>query len=365
MINKKNIQKPDISSASEYKKYIKRKWLVLAGLIILLALAIIVSISVGSSGMGLLEIIKAIFKQASKGSNTIVWNVRMPRVAVGICVGAALAMTACIMQNVLRNQLASSSTLGVSQGASFGAAFSIIVFGAGTQVNAGGISSAISITNPYSVSACAFVGGITTTIIILGLLRLKSVSPSVMVLAGVAISSLFTGATTLLQYFADDVMVASVVYWTFGSLGRAGWREIAIIFVLALFAFIFFMINRWNYNAMESGVNTAKSLGVPVDFIIVGSMVICALISSVSVAFVGCINFIGLIAPHIVRRLVGNDYRFLIPCSAIMGSVLMLSSDIVSRTLVSPTVLPIGALTSFLGAPLFLYMIMKKEDTHG
>ena len=110
---------------------------------------------------------------------------------------------------------------------------------------------------------------------------------------------------------------------------------------------------------MESGTHTAKSLGVDVDRLILVSMALCALISSVAVAFVGCISFIGLIASHIMRRFVGNDYRFLIPCSALCGSVLLLLSDIISRLLIAPTVLPIGALTSFLGAPLFLYLIMK------
>jgi iron complex transport system permease protein len=128
-------------------------------------------------------------------------------------------------------------------------------------------------------------------------------------------------------------------------------------------AFLYFIFNRWNYNAMESGTPTAKSLGVPVDSLIVISMLVCSLISSVSVAFVGCINFIGLVAPHIVRRFVGNDYRFLIPGSALMGAVIMLAADIVSRMLIAPTILPIGALTSFLGAPLFLYMILKKGNT--
>jgi iron complex transport system permease protein len=265
------------------------------------------------------------------------------------------------MQNVLRNPLASASTLGVSQGASFGAAVAIVYFGAGIQINAVSIA-AITVTNPYMVTICAFVGGMTTTAVIMCLSRIAGITPSATILAGVAISALFTGATTLVQYFADDVMVATVVYWTFGSLGRAGWREIALIFFLGITAFAYFILNRWNYNAMESGTHTAKSLGVPVDSLVLVSMVVCALISSVSVAFVGCINFIGLIAPHMVRRFVGNDYRFLIPSSALMGAVLMLASDVASRTLIAPTVLPIGALTSFLGAPLFLYIILRKGN---
>lgn len=346
---------------NEYNHYIRKKWLVLSGLIIALLFMCVISISTGSSGLSIWQMLKALFGYGTEQSTTIVWNVRMPRIATGISVGIALAMTGCIMQNVLRNPLASASTLGVSQGASFGAAVAIVYFGAGIQINSGS-SAAITVTNPYMVTICAFLGGIATTAVILGLSRVSGVTPSTMVLAGVAISALFTGATTLVQYFADDVMVATVVYWTFGSLGRAGWREIALIFFLSSIAFLYFIFNRWNYNAMESGVHTAKSLGVPVDTLILVSMTICTLISAVSVAFVGTINFIGLIAPHIVRKFVGNDYRFMVPCSALMGAILMLAADVASRMLVAPTILPIGALTSFLGAPLFLYMIIKKGN---
>ena len=342
-----------------YNKYIRKKWIVLLVMVGLLFASAIASLSAGSANLSVPDIVRTIFGGGNRQQNAIIWNVRMPRVATATVVGMALALSGCVMQNVLRNPLASASTLGVSQGASFGAAVAIVYFGAGIQGNAGGTASALTVTNPAMVTLCAFLGGIATTAVILGLARFRGTSPATMVLAGVAISSMFTGGTALVQYFCDDVMVATVVYWTFGSLGRAGWTEIAIIAALTFAAFVFFYYNRWNYNAMEGGTHTAKSLGVPVDRLIVLSMALCALISSVAVAFVGCISFIGLIAAHIMRRFVGNDYRFLIPCSALCGGVLLLLSDIVSRMLLSPTVLPIGALTSFLGAPLFLYLIIK------
>ncbi|MDL2235395.1 iron ABC transporter permease [Christensenellaceae bacterium OttesenSCG-928-L17] len=353
---------PPAEQVAAYRQYIKRKWLVLGVLLLLTILVSLLCICAGSSGLSVAEVLEAVFLGGTQESRTIVWNVRMPRVAVGIAVGIALSITGCIMQNVLRNPLASASTLGVSQGASFGAAVAIVYFGAGIQVNAGGASSALALTNPFMVSLFAFLGGIATTAVVLALSRIARATPSTMILAGVALSALFSGATALIQYFADDVMVATVVYWTFGSLGRAGWTEIAIIAVLSLAAFLYFLWNRWNYNAMESGVHTAKSLGVPVDRLMIVSMAVCALVSSVAVAFVGCINFIGLLAPHIVRKFVGNDHRFLIPCSALMGALLVLLADLVSRTIVAPVVLPIGALTSFLGAPLFLYLIVRRGN---
>ena len=345
----------------KYKAFIRRKYIVIVVLVSLLLLSAYLSLSLGSSSIGQRDIFQALFFDSTRAAETIVWSVRMPRIVVGIAVGAALALSGVVMQNVLSNPMASASTLGVSQGASFGAAFAICFLNAGVQVNSGGASSSIAITNPYMVTICAFIGGMLTTIAILMLSRMRGATPSSMILSGVAISSMFTGALTLIQYFADDVMVSTIVYWTFGSLGRAGWNEILLIFVLTIAAFIFFIMNRWNYNALEGGRNSAKSLGVNVDALQFISLLLCALISSVSVAFVGCISFVGLIAPHVMRRFVGSDYRFLIPTSALAGSILLLLSDTLSRTIISPIVLPIGALTSFLGAPLFLYLVIRRR----
>lgn len=345
-----------------YSKYIKRKWVVLFVMLLSLIIVSLLSLMAGSANMSVYDVTLALFGKSTRQMNTIIRNVRLPRLVSGLVVGAALALSGCIMQNVLRNPLASASTLGVSQGASFGAALAIILLDAGAQINTGSASSAaLTITNPYMVSVCAFLGGMLTTMVILALSRLRDSTPSTMVLAGVAISSMFTGGTTLLQYFADDVMVSTIVYWTFGNLGRAGWREIAIIAILSTIAFIFFVSNRWNYNALESGHNSAKSLGVNTSILVPLSLAFCALIASVSVAFTGCISFIGLIAPHIMRRFVGNDYRFLIPSSALCGAFLLVLADIACRMVVSPIVLPIGALTSFMGAPLFLYLIMRQR----
>ena len=353
------MKQTDHEILADYQCFLRRKRLSLFFMLLLLIACFIFSLCAGSSQISLKDLVQAIMRKSSRQLNTIIWNVRMPRTVTAVVVGWTLGLSGCVMQNVLRNPLASASTLGVSQGASFGAAAAIVCLGAGIQVNAGGTTSAIAITNPYLVTVCAFLGGIATTLLILALSGIRGMTPGMMVLAGVAISSLFTGATTLIQYFADDVMVASVVYWTFGNLGRAGWRDIAINACLTSGASVYFYGNRWNYNAMESGANTAKSLGVHVDRLILLSMTLCSLIAATSVAFVGCIQFVGLIAPHICRRFTGNDHRFLLPASALCGAMLLLLADIASRLTIPPVVLPIGALTSFLGAPLFLYLIIK------
>ncbi|MGM9641140.1 MAG: FecCD family ABC transporter permease [Faecousia sp.] len=340
-----------------YRKYIWLKWLTLFVMLGLLFITTVLSLAAGSAALSVPEIVSALFFRGTEQAQTIIWNVRMPRVATGIAVGFGLAMSGCIMQNVLRNPLASASTLGVSQGASFGAAVAIVFFEAGVQV--GNTTANFTVTNPSMVSILSFVFGMATTLVILLISRVRRSNPATMVLAGVALSNIFAGMTTLIQYFVDDVKLASMVYWTFGSLSRAAWGEIALIAVVDVLAFLYFCYNRLNYNAMEAGTHTAKSLGVPVDRLVFFSMTLCALVTSISVAFAGTIGFIGLIGPHIMRKFVGNDYRFLIPCSALCGSTLLLLADIASRSILPPVVLPIGALTSFLGAPLFLYLCLK------
>lgn len=340
-----------------YKQYVARKWFAMVVTLGLLIIAALWSISAGSAGLTIPDILEALFHKGQTKSSTIIWNVRLPRVCTALVIGAGLAVAGCVMQNVLRNPMASASTLGVSQGACFGAATAIVFLDGGIQV--GNTIANFTVTSIPTVSALAFTGGMITTLVILALSRGRRSTPATMVLAGVALSSIFSGMTTLSQYFADDVQTASLVYWTFGSLNKATWQQIGIMAVVTVVSFIYFYYNRLNFNAMEAGIATAKSLGVPVDRLTVISMVLCALVASVSVAFAGSIGFIGLIAPHIMRKFVGNDYRFLLPGSALGGAGLMLLADVASRIILPPVVLPIGALTSFMGGPMFLYLCLK------
>lgn len=342
---------------TSYKQYIGRKWFALLAAFVLLILAALCSMSAGSAGLTVSEILRVLLHRDGGKSATIIWNVRLPRASTAIVIGMGLAVAGCVMQNVLRNPMASASTLGVSQGACFGAAVGIVFFEGGIQV--GNTTANFTVTNPTLVSCFAFLGGMATTLVILALSRVRRSNPATMVLAGVALSSVFSGMTTIIQYFVDDVKLASLVYWTFGSLTKAGWTEIGMMAAVAAAAFCYFYYHRLNFNAMEAGTATAKSLGVPVDRLILTSMILCALVTSVCVAFAGSIGFIGLIAPHIMRKFLGNDYRFLIPGSALGGAVLLLAADVASRVILPPAVLPVGALTSFLGAPLFLYLCLK------
>jgi len=339
-----------------YGEYIQYKVIILILLFILVLAAVFLEIIAGSAGLTVKEVFLTLIGRGTVQNHTVIFGIRLPRVVAAIAAGAGLATTGCAMQSLMRNPLASDSTLGISQGAAFGAAFAIVVFGAGVQYQT---SDGVTIYNPYLVSVCAFVCSMLSTFVILGLSRFKRITPEAMVLTGVALSALFSGGTTIMQYFADSVSLAAIVFWTFGDLGRASWQQVGIMSVISVVGFIYFLFNRWNYNALESGENTAKGLGVNVDTMRLIGMVICSFIASVMVSFIGIISFIGLIAPHLIRRVIGGDYRFLLPASALLGALMLLLSDTLARVVVSPIVLPIGAITSLLGAPVFLYLLFK------
>lgn len=312
-----------------------------------LLLTVLLSLRAGSYETPVLELLKGIFGQsADKKINLVVQNNRLPRIITAILAGGGLGLAGCILQAVLRNPLASASTLGVSQGATFGAAFAIVVLGMG-------------VTDRFGIPLCAFLGSVAVALVILGLSKFRRVSPEGIVLAGVAISSMFTGATTLIQYFADEVELSTLVFWTFGDLGSTGWEDLGGMTAIVAALCLYCIIHRWDYNALLGGEETAISLGLNVKRLTLVNMVLCCLCSSVIVSNVGLISFIGLVAPHIVRMVVGNNHVYLIPGSILGGATLLLLSDLFARTVINPVILPIGAITSFLGGPLFLYLLFK------
>lgn len=354
-----------LQQLDKYKRFSRRKQLALIIAVIVTVVIALYAAGIGSISYSFGEIIRTIFGMGDDRAKTVIMGIRLPRVAAAIIVGAVLASSGAVMQCVLKNPLASASTLGVSQGAAFGAAMGIVVFSGGL-VNSQSASAAVTIQNPYIVALSAFVFGSLSTLVIIAISQMKkNIGPGGLILAGVALSSLFTGGSTLLQYFTDDTKLGAIVFWTFGNLGGTSWRELLILFVVLAASMVYFVANRWNYNAMVCGADTAQSLGVNTRTVMLVSMAICALAASVAVSFVGIISFVGLIAPHIMRRFVGNDYRYLIPCSAVAGSLLLILADTVARTVAAPVILPIGAITSFLGAPMFLFLLFKGGKNGG
>lgn len=342
-----------------YKEHIRRKKLIVLLLILATILVFFWAINAGASKIKWKDVVLGILGLGDDKSNSIIRNIRIPRIVSGILAGIGLSIAGCIMQNNLRNPLASPSTLGISNAAAFGANVAIILLGAGSVASTS--LGEVQITNPYLVTLCAISFSLLATILIIGLSRLGHFSTQSIILAGVALSSLFSAGTMIIQYFASDTTkVAAVVFWTFGDLARASWREIGIMGLVVTISLGYFYHRRWDYNALDSGDDSAKSLGVEVEKIRLGGMFAASIITAVTVSFLGTIGFIGLICPQITRKIIGNDKRYLLPASAIMGALILLVSDTVARVIISPQVLPVGAVTSFLGAPLFLYFLIKE-----
>ncbi len=344
---------------TRYHKAVGLKWSTGGVLLLLLAGAALFSMTVGSLPLALTDIVNCLHDRTHSPYGHVIWNIRLPRMITSVIAGAGLAVAGAVMQNILKNPLASPFTIGISQGAAFGSAFAVIILGAGAINRAG--AGPVTLNSPDVVVLSAFAGSMLSMTFILGLAMLRRITPEAVILAGVALSAFFGAATMFLQYFASDMQVAATVFWTFGDLGKAGWRENGIMLAAFLAAFGYFFAVRWRFNAMQWGDEVAQSLGVRVKRLRITGMVLSSLIVAVTTAFLGIIGFIGLIAPHIARFLVGSDHRFLIPCAAILGSLLLLVSDIIARMLMPPVILPVGIITSFLGAPLFLYLLIKGQ----
>lgn len=356
-MNRKN--EKTLSVSEQYNVAKAKKIAVILILLALVFLFFVVSVFVGSGTLSFKEVFLAIFNKGSETARLIVRRIRFPRVIAALIAGGGLAVSGLVMQTVLKNPLASPTTLGVSNAAVFGANFAIIVVGAGAFHSTHG--SWLSISNPYLVSTFSFLSAIIAAGSILLLARLKNLNASAIVLAGVAVSAIFQAGTTLIQYFASDTQVASAVYWTFGDLGRASYKTDLIMFIVVAVSTLFFFLKRWDFSAMSGGIAYAKTLGVNTRFMTIMSLLLASLITSVTVSFLGIIGFVGLTAPQFMKRIVGDDYRFLLPSSFLAGALLLLISDILGRLPIFGTSVPVGVVTSLIGGPVFLAILLRRK----
>lgn len=349
------------SIVQTYTESLRKKiWLLVLFFCALVVLGIS-SMALGSFDMSPLKVIAALVGKIDGSAGIVIWNIRMPRIVAAIVAGWGLGVSGAVIQCLLRNPLGSPFTLGISHGAAFGAAFAIVFLGAG-GVQYGALrttaASLLSVYNVYAVTLCAFSGAMITTFVILLLARMRQMAPESIILAGVALSSLFVSGTILIQYFATEVELASIVFWTFGDVSRSNWNEIGIMTVATVVGTIYFVLKQWDFNALSAGEDVAKGLGVEVERTRLWGMFMAALVAALVVAFHGVIAFLGLLAPHIGRRLVGADHRILLLHSCVIGALLLLLADTFGRVLVGSGTLPVGVLTSFMGAPLFLYLLI-------
>jgi len=342
----------------DYRAYLSGKKIFLAAMTGLLAFTLVLALSLGAVKIPFGHVVQTLAGfSVSRQFDIIVWQIRLPQALTAIAAGAGLGVAGAVMQSVLKNPLGSPFTLGISHAAAFGAALSVMILGSG--VMASSVSDAVTISSPFVTTFSAFVFAMAAAGTITAVSRLQNASPEVMVLTGVALGSLFTAGTMLLQFFADDIQLAAMVFWTFGDVARASWKELSFISAVTLCGILFFMANAWNYNGTDAGDETAKGVGIAVQRTRLAGMMVASLVTSVIISLVGIIGFVGLVAPHMVRRIIGDDHRFLLPGTVITGGLLLLASDIVARLLLAPHTLPVSVLTSFFGAPVFIYLIIK------
>jgi iron complex transport system permease protein len=342
----------------QLRQHQRRKIFFLISSSVLLLILILWGISVGSSILSVGEVIKTLMGKGDNVSEQIVFFIRMPRVFAAVATGAALSVSGAVIQTVIRNPLGSPFTLGLSAASAFGAAFAIVVLGA----LSGGVSSQFGNFSqmPWLVTLSAFLFGLVCALLITGFARWRGATPEILVMAGIILTSLFQSGTSLLQYLSTDVELASVISWMFGDLSKATWNKVIIQVLVILPSVVFFVFNAFSFNALNAGDEVARSLGVNVDRLRLMAVVVASLCAAVATAFFGIIAFVGLVVPHVTRWLVGYNDRIVLISSVVLGGVFLLLADIISRTIIAPVVIPVGIVTSFVGAPFFLFLLIRK-----
>ena len=286
-----------------------------------------------------------------ESTQNIVWFLRAPRVLLGALIGAALTLSGVGMQAFTKNPLAEPYVLGISSGASLGAVLAMLL----------GVS--VPVLGKLSVSMGAFAGALVSILLVYLLAKSRgSVTPIRLILVGVAVSAMFQAFTNYIVYTApDDAAVREATFWMLGGLGSAEWEDLPLLLCLVPPAFLLMLALSKSLNAMMMGDSSAITLGVNLNVVRNLLIVITALLTASSVAVSGCIGFVGLVIPHLVRSVVGPDHRKLIPISMLTGAIFLIWVDVGARMIKPPAELPIGILTAFLGAPLFLWMIRVRR----
>lgn len=284
----------------------------------------------------------------------VILHLRLPRVVMAVIAGVGLAVSGAAMQGITRNPLVSPFTIGISNAAAFGASLAI-VFGLGIAPDTG-----------FGIVLTAFaLAFLCAALVYLVSLRV-GMTPEAIVLTGIAVNYLFSAATSVIQYFADEYRLAAAVAWAFGSFNGAEWREAGVMAAIVGLCFIGLYSQAPTLNALSGGDDqVARSMGVNPARVRIFTGMLSVLATASVISFTGVIGFVGLAGPHIARLLIGGDHRFLLPFSALAGAILMLVSDTIGRLILAPVMIPVGIVVSFLGAPIFINLILTRRKEGG
>ncbi len=335
----------------KYLKSTKIKRILIIVFVIFLLLSFSLDISIGAGNYPLKDVLATILDKTSISieMEVVVWDLRLPIALMAILVGVMLSLSGAQMQTILNNPLADPFTLGISSAASFGAALAII------------LGRGFPVPLEYLVPVNAFVFAFSTSLVLYFFTKLKGVNVETMVLVGIALMFLFSAFVSILQYQSDETSLQQLVFWMMGSLGKSSWDKILICCILLSISFPYFIAKVWSMTALRLGDDKARSMGVNIERLRLIMLLFISILASVSVAFVGVVGFIGLVAPHIARMLVGEDQRFFLLMSGLCGALLMSITSIVSKSIIDGVIFPIGIITSLIGIPFFVSLILASR----
>lgn len=336
-----------------YNSYL---WKKVIFIIICVAVAIVVAgvaMTIGAYQIGFFESYQIIWQHITgnivdSSKDLVIWNIRMPRILAGIVAGLGLAAAGAVMQSTIKNPLADPYTTGISSGASFGATLSIVV---GFTVIGG----------RFATIANAFIFSLIPMFLIIVISTYRKASPTMIILAGIAVMYLFNSMTTLFKLMTSPDKLADVYNWEVGTLGLATWEDIPLMLTITVAGVFVMMLLSNKINVLASGDESAKSLGIDADKLRIIALAVVSLVAAAIVSFTGIIGFVGLVCPHIVRLFIGSDNRFLIPASAAFGAAFLLIADLIGRTIIAPAVLQVGVVTAFIGGPMLIYLLMRSK----
>jgi len=336
----------------DYRGQILRRSLIVTGLGVLCLLAFAFDLSTGPSRLSPLDVLIGLFDPdvLTLPQQTIIWQVRLPQAIVALLVGASLSLAGAEMQTVLNNPLASPFTLGVSSAASFGASLAIVL----------GLSLPF-VSADWALPLNAFLFAFGSVLLLEAMSRSRAAGVETVVLFGIALVFTFNALVALIQYIASQEALSQLVFWSMGSLSRATWEHICVLSAMVALVLPFSIRAANGLTALRLGEDRARSFGVNVARLRFASLVRISLLAATSVAFVGTIGFIGLVGPHIARLLLGEDHRFLLPASLLTGALIMSLASAVSKALVPGVLMPVGIVTSMIGVPVFLFLILGRR----
>ena len=319
-------------------------------LVVLLLILVISVVCASLIGTVSIPITALLSNDLTEGQKIILWQIRLPRVLLAAIVGSGLAVSGAALQGLFRNPLADPGLIGVSSGSAFAVAIVVTLVG-----------PVASIFALYSVSFVAFLGGSLTCLLVFYIARLTGAHSVIyLLLIGIAINALTASGTNFITYFSSDQQLRALSIWRMGSFGGSGWSDVLITFVMTVPAILLL----WHYakqlNILLLGEKEAQQLGVRIEhikFVIVFCTAVCV---AIAVSVSGIIGFVGLVVPHIIRLLCTANHRYLVPASALLGAILLVLADLLARKIIAPAEMPVGILTSLVGGPFFLWILVKQ-----